>query len=70
MSLTFSAQQNTLDTTTGDNMKTGDLARNIYDGEIYIIMSKVFLGYYDVCDTQGREWSMPEEHLEVVDAER
>ena len=51
-------------------MKVGDLAKNIYDGEIYIIMSKVFLGYYDVSDTQGRQWSMPKEHLEVINESR
>ena len=47
-------------------MKIGDLAKNIYDGEIYIVLSKVFLGYYDVSDTQGNQYSMPKEHLEVI----
>ena len=69
MSLTFSAQSNTLDTTTnhnGDNMKVGDLARHIYDGRIYIVLSKEFLGYHHVSDAHGRQWSMPKEHLEVI----
>ena len=66
MSLTKHTQQNTLNATTGDNMKIGDLARHIYDGEIYIVMSKEFLGYHDVSDAHGRQWSMPKEHLEVV----
>ena len=47
-------------------MKIGDLARSIFCGEIYIIMSKEFLGYYDVSDTQGRQWKIPKEHLEVI----
>ena len=66
MSLTFSAQQNTLNTTTGDNMSIGDLARHIYDGRIYIVMSKEFLGYHDVSDAHGRQWKIPKEHLEVI----
>ena len=69
MSLTFSVQSNTLDTTTnhnGDNMKVGDLARHIYDGEIYIVLTKEFLGYHDVSDAYGRQYSMPKEHLEVL----
>ena len=69
MSLTFSVQSNTLDTTTnhnGDNMKVGDLARHIYDGEIYIVLTKEFLGYHDVSDAYGRQYSMPKEHLEVI----
>ena len=51
-------------------MKIGDLARHLYDGEIYIVMSKEFLGYYDVADTQGRQWKIPKEHLEVINASR
>ena len=47
-------------------MKTGDLARHIYDGKIYIIMSKEILGYHDVYDPHGRQWEMPKEHLEVI----
>ena len=66
MSLTFSVQSNTLDTTTGDNMKIGDLARHKYDGEIYIVMSEEFLGYHDASDAQGRQWKIPKEHLEVI----
>jgi len=65
MSLTNQTQQNTLDTT-GDKMKIGDLVRHIYDNEIYIVMSKEFLGYHDVSDAQGRQWSIPKEHLEVI----
>ena len=51
-------------------MKIGDLVRHIYDGEIYIVTSKEFLGYHDVADAHGRQWKIPKEHLEVVDAER
>ena len=47
-------------------MKKGDLVRHIYDNEIYIVMSKEFLGYHDVSDAQGRQWSIPKEHLEVI----
>ncbi len=65
MSLTFSAQSNTLNTT-GDKMKIGDLVRHIYDNEIYIVMSKEFLGYHDVSDSHGRQWQIPKEHLEVI----
>ena len=65
MSLTNQTQQNTLDTT-GDKMKIGDLVRHIYDNEIYIVMSKEFLGYHDVSDAHGRQWSIPKEHLEVI----
>ena len=47
-------------------MKIGDLVRHIYDSEIYIVMSKEFLGYHDVSDAHGRQYSMPKEHLEVI----
>ena len=73
MSLTLTVQSNTLDTTTnhnGDNMKVGDLARHIYDGEIYIVLTKEFLGYHDVSDAYGRQYSMPKEHLEVINESR
>ena len=47
-------------------MQIGDLARHIYDGKIYIVLTKEFLGYHDVADAHGRQWNMPKEHLEVI----
>jgi len=47
-------------------MKIGDLARHIYDGRIYIVMTKEFLGYHDVADAHGRQWRVWKEHLEVI----
>ena len=51
-------------------MKIGDLVRHIYDGEIYIVTSKEFLGYHDVADAHGRQYLMPKEHLEQIDEQR
>jgi hypothetical protein len=47
-------------------MQIGDLVRHIYDNEIYIVMSKEFLGYHDVSDSHGRQWQIPKDHLEVI----
>ena len=47
-------------------MQVGDLVRHIYNGEIYIIMSKEFLGYYDVSDSYGNWGTVPKKHLEVI----
>ena len=70
MSLTFSVQSNTLDTTTnhkGDNMKIGDLVKNIYSHELFVITSEECNGYYDVYTLEtGKTWLMPTEHLEVI----
>ena len=71
MSLTFSVQSNTLDTTTnhnGDNMKVGDLVKCKYSNELLVIISECDDGgYHDVyaLDT-GKTWLMPQEHLEVI----
>ena len=67
MSLTFSVQQNTLNTTTGDNMKIGDLVRCIYTDELLVITSEEVDGYFDVYAVgNGSSWLMPKEHLEVI----
>ena len=67
MSLTFSAQQNTFNTTTGDKMKIGDLVRCIYTDEVLVITSVEVDGYFDVYAVgTGSSWLMPKEHLEVI----
>ena len=44
-------------------MKVGDLVKNIYDGNIYVITSgEDDGGYFEV----HSRWLMPKEHLEVV----
>lgn len=42
-------------------MKAGDLVRNIYTKEFYII-TKTWVDYVDV----NGKWHMPKDHLEVV----
>jgi len=66
MSLTFLSQQNTLNTTTGDNMKIGDLVKGI-SGELFVITSQECEGYVDVYAVgSGNSWLVPIEHLEVI----
>jgi hypothetical protein len=47
-------------------IKKGDLVKDIYCGDIYIITSNEYRGYHDVCDAQGNHWHVPKEHLEVI----
>ena len=55
-------------------MKVGDLVRNIYTDEVFIITNTDA----DVCDTGlgddyveiDSQWLMPEEHLEVISESR
>ena len=55
-------------------MKVGDLVKNIYTDEVYIVTSRD----PDVCDTGlgdgyvevDSQWLVPEEHLEVLNESR
>ena len=48
-------------------MKVGDLVKNIYSHELFVIISEEFNGYYDVYTVEtGKTWLMPQEHLEVI----
>ena len=47
-------------------MKVGDLVRNIYTDEIYVITSVKRGNYIEV----SSEWLVPKEHLEVLSESR
>ncbi len=55
-------------------MKVGDLVKNIYTGEVYIVTSRD----PNACDTGlgndyvevDSQWLVPEEHLEVLNESR
>ena len=43
-------------------MKVGDLVRNMYTDEVYIITSKLESDYFVV----SGQWQVPKEHLEII----
>ena len=47
----------------GDTMRVGDLVRNIYTGEIGLIIEEPADSEYVIVDDR---WTVPREHLEVI----
>ena len=50
----------------GGTMKVGDLVRNIYTGEVGLIIEEDGEDYVIVDD----RWTVPKEHLEVINENR
>ena len=48
-------------------MKVGDLVRNVYTGEVGLIIEEVFGGEYVNVDNR---WTVPKEHLVVINESR
>ena len=48
-------------------MKVGDLVRNIYTGEIGLIIEEPSNSEYVIVDDR---WTVPKEHLEVINESR
>ena len=51
----------------GGTMKVGDLVRNIYTGEVGLIIEEPSNSEYVIVDDR---WTVPKEHLEVINESR
>ena len=51
----------------GDTMKVGDLVRNVYTGEVGLIIEEPPNSEYVIVDDR---WTVPREHLEVINEGR